>query len=212
MHEYIETGYTAKIAAQRNVSKYKTNAYYRPPEPKRCSIQREERGYLAPEVNGTRILCWIMTTPDNIPKRAKSVKDTWEKRCDILPFFTSNEDLNFPAIGLNVEEGPAKFFDKTRASLEYIYNHHLNGGNKTFMAFPLEWHLIPITFPGWYPKFYKEGAENCSEYPYVSHAVKPEIMYQMEYLIYRVKVWPKRRKVWNKPFKTNKVARLPSWN
>ena len=55
MHEYIEAGYTAKIAAQRNVSKYKTNAYYRPPEQKRYSIEREERGYLAPEANGTRI-------------------------------------------------------------------------------------------------------------------------------------------------------------
>ena len=54
MHEYIETGHTAKIAAQRNVSKYETNdAYYRPPVPKRYSIQREERGYLVPEANGT---------------------------------------------------------------------------------------------------------------------------------------------------------------
>ena len=85
MHEYIETGYTEKIAAQRNVSKYKTNAYYRPSEPKRYSIQREERGYLAPEVNGTRILYWIMTTPDNIPQRAKSVKDNEENGA--TPFF-----------------------------------------------------------------------------------------------------------------------------
>ena len=115
--------------------KYKTNAaYYRPPEPKRYSIQREERGYLAPEANGARILCWIMTTPANIPKRAKSVKDTWGKRCDILLFFSSKEDPNFPAIGLKVEEGPAKLFDKTRASLEYIYNHHLNDADWFFKA------------------------------------------------------------------------------
>ena len=110
MHEYIETGSTEKIAAQRNVSKYKTNAYYRPPEPKRYGIQREKRGYLTPEVNGTRILCWIMTTPDNIPERAKSVKDTWGKHCDTLLFFSSKEDPNFPAIRLNVEEGPAKLY------------------------------------------------------------------------------------------------------
>ena len=122
MHEYIETGYTEKIAAKRNVSKYKTNAYYRPSEPKRYGIQREGRGYLAPKVNGTRILCWIMTTPDNIPERAKSVKDTWGKRCDTLLFFSSKEDTNFPAIVLNVEEGPEKLYDKARASLEYIYN------------------------------------------------------------------------------------------
>ena len=293
MHEYIATEYTEKIAAQRNVSTYKTNAYYRPPERKRYSIQREERGYLTPEVNGTRILCWIMTSPDNIPKRAKSVKDTWGKRCDILLFFSSKEDPNFPAIGLNVEEGPAKLYDKARASLEYIYNHHLNdadwflkadddtyaiienlrshlsklntsephylgrifthdgiynsGGGyvfsretlrrfkkalgepscpqhhpfedvavgkclkvqgvvpvrttdssdkETFMVLTLESHLMALTYklPWWYPKFYKEGAEYCSEYPYLFHHVKPEIMYQMEYLIYRVKVWSKNSK------------------
>ena len=111
MHEYIETEYTEKKAAQRNVSTYKNNAYYRPPERKRYSIQREERGYLTPEVNGTRILCWIMTTPDNIPERAKSVKDTWGKHCDTLLFFSSKEDPNFPAIRLNVQEGPAKLYD-----------------------------------------------------------------------------------------------------
>ena len=44
IHQYIEAGYTAKI-----------DACYRPSEPKRYSIQREERGYLTPEVNGTRI-------------------------------------------------------------------------------------------------------------------------------------------------------------
>ena len=123
IHQYIEAGYTAKI-----------DACYRPSEPKRYSIQREERGYLTPEVNGTRILCWIMTTPDNIPKRAKSVKDTWGKRCDILLFFSSKEDPNFPAIGLKVEEGREKLFDKTRASLEYIYNHHLNDADWFFKA------------------------------------------------------------------------------
>ena len=101
----MEIGYTEKIAAQRNVSKYKTNAYYRPPEPKRYSIQREEKGYLTPEVNKTRILCWIMTTPDNIPERAKSVKDTSGKRCDILLFFNSKEDLSIPPLGLMLKRG-----------------------------------------------------------------------------------------------------------
>ena len=71
-----------------------------------------------------------------------------------------------------------------------------SSGKETFMALPLESHLMPLTFtlPWWYPKFYKEGAENCSEYPYLCHKVTPEIMHQMEYLIYRVKVWPKKRR------------------
>ena len=55
---------------------------------------------------------------------------------------------------------------------------------------------MPLTYnlPWWYPKFYKEGAEYCSEYPHLFHKVKPEIMYQMEYLIYDVKVWSKNSK------------------
>ena len=39
-----------------------------------------------------RILCWIMTNPTNIPQKAKSVRDTWGKRCDILLFFSSKAD------------------------------------------------------------------------------------------------------------------------
>ena len=72
-----------------------------------------------------------------------------------------------------------------------------SSGKETFMVLPLESHLMPLRYklPGWYPKFYKEGAEYCSEYPYLFHHVKPEIMYQMEYLIYRVKVWSKNSKL-----------------
>ena len=71
-----------------------------------------------------------------------------------------------------------------------------SSGKETFMALPLESHLMPHTFtlPWWYPKFYKEGAKNCSEYPYLCDKVIPEIMHQMECLIYRPKVWPKKRR------------------
>ncbi|CAH3016993.1 unnamed protein product, partial [Porites evermanni] len=78
------------------------------------------------EIKRQRILCWIPTSPNNLVERAKSVKDTWGKRCDMLLFFSSIEDVTIPVIGLNVKEGRHNLYAKTRASLEYIYQHHLD--------------------------------------------------------------------------------------
>ena len=78
------------------------------------------------EIKRQRILCWIPTSPNNLVERAKSVKDTWGKRCDMLLFFSSTEDATIPVIGLNVKEGRHNLYAKTRASLEYIYQHHLD--------------------------------------------------------------------------------------
>jgi len=41
---------------------------------------------LAKEV---RVLCWVMTSPSNIDKKAVHVKATWGKRCNILLFISS---------------------------------------------------------------------------------------------------------------------------
>ena len=41
-------------------------------------------------VNNIRILCWIMTSPKSHWK-AKVVRDTWGKRCNILVFISSEE-------------------------------------------------------------------------------------------------------------------------
>lgn len=36
-----------------------------------------------------KILCWIMTNPNNHKKKAVRIKETWGKRCNILLFMSS---------------------------------------------------------------------------------------------------------------------------
>ncbi|XP_071121222.1 glycoprotein-N-acetylgalactosamine 3-beta-galactosyltransferase 1-like [Mytilus edulis] len=71
-----------------------------------------------------RVLCWVMTSPRNLEKKALHVKNTWGKRCNILLFMSSVSNLTFPAIGLNVSEGRKHLTEKTILAFKYVYEHY----------------------------------------------------------------------------------------
>lgn len=73
-----------------------------------------------------RVLCWVMTSPSNIHSKARHVKATWGKRCNVLLFMSSEQEDSLPAIGLDISEGRDYLWGKTRKAFQYIYDHHLD--------------------------------------------------------------------------------------
>lgn len=70
-----------------------------------------------------RILCWVMTGPQNLDKKAIHVKKTWGKRCTKLIFFSSVTNNTFPTIGLNVSEGREHLTGKTMQAFKYVHDN-----------------------------------------------------------------------------------------
>ena len=71
-----------------------------------------------------RIICWILTYPNNHEKRAVHVKATWGKRCDKLLFMSSKNDSSLPAIDLKVTESRKTLWGKTKAAFKYVFENH----------------------------------------------------------------------------------------
>jgi hypothetical protein len=76
--------------------------------------------------NDVRILCWIMTTPENHKSKASFVKNTWGKRCNKLLFMSTKVDPELGSIALPVKEGRNTLWDKTKNAFQYIYKHHID--------------------------------------------------------------------------------------
>ncbi|XP_064456424.1 glycoprotein-N-acetylgalactosamine 3-beta-galactosyltransferase 1-like [Ornithodoros turicata] len=73
-----------------------------------------------------RLLCWVMTNPANHATRAKHVKATWGRRCNVLLFMSSQLDHELPAIALPVNESRPGLWGKTKSAFTEVYNYHLN--------------------------------------------------------------------------------------
>ncbi|XP_070212090.1 glycoprotein-N-acetylgalactosamine 3-beta-galactosyltransferase 1-like [Littorina saxatilis] len=78
---------------------------------------------LAKEV---RVLIWVMTAPKNLQSKARVVRDTWGRRANKLLFFSSEDNKDFPTVGLNVSEGRDHLTAKTMRGFKYVYDHHFD--------------------------------------------------------------------------------------
>ncbi|XP_078104508.1 glycoprotein-N-acetylgalactosamine 3-beta-galactosyltransferase 1-B [Sander vitreus] len=73
-----------------------------------------------------RILCWVMTGPNNLEKKARHVKSTWSRHCNVVVFMSSVDDPDFPTVGLGTKEGRDQLYWKTIRAFHYAYEHHGN--------------------------------------------------------------------------------------
>nr|XP_016945542.1 glycoprotein-N-acetylgalactosamine 3-beta-galactosyltransferase 1 [Drosophila suzukii] len=81
-----------------------------------------------------RILCWVMTNPTNHKVKARHVKRTWGKRCNILLFMSSGVDEELPTVKLNVGEGRENLWAKVKEAFKYVYKHHYNDADFFYKA------------------------------------------------------------------------------
>jgi glycoprotein-N-acetylgalactosamine 3-beta-galactosyltransferase len=65
-----------------------------------------------------------MTHSANVQTKAKAVKETWGKRCDILLFVSDDEEDSLPSIPLNLPKGRDHLSNKTFTAFQYIYTHY----------------------------------------------------------------------------------------
>ncbi|XP_063149966.1 glycoprotein-N-acetylgalactosamine 3-beta-galactosyltransferase 1-A-like [Candoia aspera] len=118
-----------------------------------------------------RILCWVMTGPQNLEKKALHVKATWSRHCNVVIFMSSVEDKNFPTVGLGTKEGRDQLYWKTIRAFHYVHQHHLEqadwflkADDDTFVVLDnLRWLLSnytpdrPIYFGKRFRPFAKQG-------------------------------------------------------
>lgn len=76
--------------------------------------------------NEVRVLCWVMTNPDNHHSKARHVKRTWGSRCNKVIFMSSAEDRELGTVPLPVSEGRNNLWAKTKEAFKYVYKHHFH--------------------------------------------------------------------------------------
>uniref|UniRef100_A0A8C2E8G0 N-acetylgalactosaminide beta-1,3-galactosyltransferase n=1 Tax=Cyprinus carpio TaxID=7962 RepID=A0A8C2E8G0_CYPCA len=134
--------------------------------------QPGEDGHIADELfKKVRILCWVMTGPSNLQSKARHVKATWSRHCNVVLFMSSEEDRSFPTVGLGTGEGRDQLYWKTIRAFHYALKNHgdeadwfLKSDDDTFVVVDnLRWILSnytaqqPIYFGKRFKPYVKQG-------------------------------------------------------
>ena len=92
--------------------------------PEHFTYQRDFK--LPKNASKVRLLVWIMADPDSLCDRVIHQKATWGRRVEKLLVMSSKQDKDFPAIGLDVQNGRDHIAFKAKAAWKYIYEHYGN--------------------------------------------------------------------------------------
>lgn len=112
-----------------------------------------------------------MTSPKNLQIKAQHVKATWSRHCNVLAFMSSEEDPDFPTVGLGTGEGRDQLYRKTIQAFQYVLKNHgeeadwfLKADDDTFVIVDnLRWLLSnytpeePIYFGKRFKPYSKQG-------------------------------------------------------
>ncbi|XP_073519375.1 glycoprotein-N-acetylgalactosamine 3-beta-galactosyltransferase 1-like [Phyllobates terribilis] len=108
--------YMAQIEKERNRMQKNLKQM---PKPDDSSISEELK-------RKVRVLCWIMTAPKNLKKKALHVKYSWTRHCNVTLFMSSVTNEKFPTTGLGTKEGRSQLYWKTIKAFHYIHKHYLD--------------------------------------------------------------------------------------
>lgn len=89
--------------------------------------KRQQNTSLADKLfNEIKIICLVVTHPENHKTKAKHVKDTWGHKCNKLVFLTTANDTELEATALPIDENYDHLWGKVKAGFIEAYSKYFN--------------------------------------------------------------------------------------
>ncbi|XP_026327582.1 glycoprotein-N-acetylgalactosamine 3-beta-galactosyltransferase 1-like [Hyposmocoma kahamanoa] len=85
---------------------------------------KEDRSVANMLAEHVRVVCIVLTHPKNHELKAKHVKATWGKHCNILMFASTGKSHSLPTVELPVQEGKHYLWGKIKAAFKYAYDNY----------------------------------------------------------------------------------------